>query len=134
MADRAVYEKREYEEALKSSEEAILALEKHYKLELNETTNNLIKLKEVQELNDLRAGELKHLLDDEQKIRQELSAETELLRIKNAELLEEKKELFKIIEERKAKEEESLKIYKDKINEAENQAIITQEKTAQLEI
>lgn len=39
-----------------ASEEAMIALEKQYQLEMNNCIENIAKLKEVQELNDVRAG------------------------------------------------------------------------------
>jgi hypothetical protein len=51
------------EDALKASEEAMSALEKHYQLELNETCNNIVRLKEVQDLNELRVAELKQIIE-----------------------------------------------------------------------
>lgn len=39
-----------------ASEEAMNALEKQYQLEMNNCIENIAKLKEVQELNDVRAA------------------------------------------------------------------------------
>lgn len=52
----AAHKSKQLEDALRASEEAMSALEKHYQAELNETVNNIIRMKEVQDLNELRVG------------------------------------------------------------------------------
>ena len=55
-------------------------MEKHYTLELSETVNNLIKMKEIHELNDIRVGELKQIIDDGEKKYQIMVGEAEMLK------------------------------------------------------
>ena len=49
-------EKRHIYETLKINEDNFAAIEKQYHLELTETYGNLVKLKEVQDLNEIRVG------------------------------------------------------------------------------
>lgn len=80
-----------------ASEEAMIALEKQYQLEMNNCIENIAKLKEVQELNDVRAGQLKQIIEEERKKHEGLYEQIEIEKTKVNEAQEEKKELFKMM-------------------------------------
>lgn len=60
-------------------------------------------------------GELKGIIDSDQKIKSELAAEVDILRVQVENLTGEKQELFKMIEEIKSRQADDLRIYKDRI-------------------
>lgn len=109
-------------------------MEKQYQIELNETYSNLVKLKEVQDLNEIRVGQLKSIIDGDQKIKTEFTSEVDILRVHVENLQGEKQELFKMIEQLKSRQAEDVRLYKDRIIELEGGQSAHQERFREMEV
>lgn len=103
-------------------------------MELKETVGNLIKLKEVQDLNEIRVGELKTIIDADQKIKSEMLNEMEVNKVHLGNLQNEKRELFKMIDEIKSKQADEMNVYKDRIIELDVEISGYNERIAQMEV
>lgn len=79
-------------------------------------------------------GELKTIIDGDQKIKTEFANELDILRVQVENLQGEKQELFRMIEEIKSRQADDMKVYKDRIIELENEISTNNERVTQMEV
>ena len=121
-------------EGKRLAEETLAEKEELFKKEISEAKSHLITFREVQELNEIRTGELKAVVEADQRLKGEMAAELDVTRLQADNLLKEKQELFRMIEDLKKEHESNNLIYKDRIIELEEAENSQKDKEMQIQI